>query len=247
MEPRLRWLADGAVMVAALGALVLLAAVLGARMGLWTPRVGFGAFRWAALLALLGAALAAIALVTARLTGGSGSGGIRSTLVAGALVVSLAVFAVPWLMMKQARRVPYIHDITTDTADPPAFVAVLPLRAGAPNPAAYGGPEVAAAQARAYPDIAPRHLGAAPAGAFEQALTAARGMGWAIVAAEPAAGRIEATATTRWLGFQDDVVVRIRPDGDGSRVDVRSASRAGKSDLGMNARRIREYLRRLGR
>jgi uncharacterized protein (DUF1499 family) len=150
-------------------------------------------------------------------------------------------------MMLQARRVPFIHDITTDAADPPAFVAVLPLRAGASNPAAYGGPEVAAAQARAYPDIAPRYLAAAPAGAFEQALAAARGMGWAIVAADPAAGRIEATATSRWLGFQDDVVVRIRPDGGGSRVDVRSASRVGKSDLGVNARRIREYLRRLGR
>jgi uncharacterized protein (DUF1499 family) len=72
-------------------------------------------------------------------------------------------------------------------------------------------------------------------------------MGWTIVAAEPAAGRIEATATTRWLGFKDDVVVRIRPDAGGSRVDVRSVSRVGKSDLGTNARRIREYLGRLGR
>jgi len=247
MEARLRWLADGAVIIAALAALVLLAAVLGARVGLWTSRAGFGAFRWAALLALFGVALSAIALVTARLTDRFGAGGTSSTLVAGALAVSLVVFSVPWLMMQQARRVPFIHDITTDTADPPAFVAILPLRAGAPNSAAYGGPEVAAAQARAYPDIGPRYLAAAPAGAFEQALTAARRMGWAIVAADPASGRIEATATTRWLGFQDDVVVRIRSDGGGSRVDVRSASRVGTSDLGMNARRIREYLGRLGR
>jgi len=247
MEARLRWLADGAVIVAALAALVLLAAVLGARVGLWTSHAGFGAFRWAALLGLLGAALSAIALVRAWMTDGPVAGGTSSTLVAGALAVSLAVFSVPWLMMQQARRVPFIHDITTDTADPPAFVAVLPLRAGAQNPAAYGGPEVAAAQARAYPEIVPSYLAAAPADAFERALTAGRGMGWAIVAADPASGRIEATATTRWLGFKDDVVVRIRPDGGGSRVDVRSASRVGKSDLGMNARRIREYLGRLRR
>jgi uncharacterized protein (DUF1499 family) len=235
------------VAVAALAALVLVTAAVGARLAVWTPRAAFGALRWCALLAMLGAALSAIALVAARLTGGAAlrHGGAP---VAGALVVSLAVFSVPWLMMQQARKVPYIHDVTTDTADPPAFVAVLPLRQGAPNSAVYGGPEVAAAQAKGYPDIGPRYLAVPPAAAFEQALAAARAMGWTIVAAEPAAGRIEATATTRWLGFKDDVVVRIRPDdAGGSRVDVRSASRVGKSDLGANARRIREYLGRLRR
>src|SRR5260370_4962 len=79
----------------------------------------------------------------------------------------------------------------------------------------------AAAQAKGYPGLGPRCLAAAPAQAFAQALAAARAMGWTIVAAEPAAGRIEATASTRWLGFKDDVVVRIRPDAGGSRVDVR--------------------------
>ena len=249
MEPRLRWLAAAAVAVAALSALVLVASAVGARVGLWTPRAAIGALRWCALLAMLGAALSAIALVLARLGGGEGGrdGGwaMKPGVLAGALLVCLAVFSVPWLTMQRARSVPFIHDITTDTADPPAFVAVLPLRAGAPNSAAYGGPEVAAAQARGYPDIAPRYLAAPPDQAFEQALAAARAMGWTIVAAEPAAGRIEATATTRWLGFRDDVVVRIRPDASGSRIDVRSCSRVGMSDLGTNARRIREYLRLL--
>jgi uncharacterized protein (DUF1499 family) len=250
MEPRLRWLADGAVVIAALSVLVLLASAVGARAGLWTPRAAFGALRWSALLAVLGALLSAIALVVARLAGGDASTAAMphgAAPVAGALVVSLLVFSVPWLAMQQARKVPFIHDITTDTADPPAFVAVLPLREGAPNSAVYGGPEVAAAQAKGYPDLGPRHLAAPPAQAFEQALAAARGMGWTIVAAEPADGRIEATATTRWLGFKDDVVVRIRPETGGSRVDVRSVSRVGKSDLGTNANRIREYLARLPR
>jgi uncharacterized protein (DUF1499 family) len=71
-------------------------------------------------------------------------------------------------------------------------------------------------------------------------------MGWELVAADSAAGRIEATATTRWFGFKDDVVVRIRPDAAGSRVDVRSVSRVGRSDVGANAERIRAYLRRVG-
>jgi uncharacterized protein (DUF1499 family) len=244
MEPRLRWLANGAVAAAALAALALAASGLGVRAGLWSSRAGFGALRWAALLALLGAALAAVALVMAR---PSGAG---AALVAAGLVVSAAVLAVPWRIMQQARRVPAIHDVTTDTADPPAFVAVLPLRAGAPNAAAYGGPEVAAKQASAYPEIKPLHLAAEPAAAFAAALAAARGMGWEIVAADPAAGpaagRIEATATTRWFAFKDDVVVRLRPEGGGTRVDVRSVSRVGRSDLGTNARRIREYLARLG-
>jgi uncharacterized protein (DUF1499 family) len=253
MEPRLRWLAYSAVAVAALAVLVLAASAVGARLGLWAPRAAIGALRWTALLAVLGAALSAVALVLARIGSGSaassgpGMGAAPVPLLVGALLVSLAVFAVPWLVMQRARQVPFIHDVTTDTADPPAFVAVLPLREGAPNSAVYGGPEVAAAQAKGYPDLGPRYLAAAPAQAFEQALAAARAMGWTIVAAEPAAGRIEATATTRWLGFKDDVVVRIRPDAGGSRVDVRSVSRVGKSDLGTNARRIREYLGRLGR
>jgi uncharacterized protein (DUF1499 family) len=70
-------------------------------------------------------------------------------------------------------------------------------------------------------------------------------MDWQIVSADTAAGRLEATATTRWFGFKDDVVVRIRPDATGSRVDVRSVSRVGKSDVGTNAARVRTFLARL--
>ena len=89
---------------------------------------------------------------------------------------------------------------------------------------------------------APLHLDVAPAQAFDRALTAARAMGWEIVASDPAQGRIEGTATTFWFGFKDDIVVRVGADGSGSRVDVRSLSRIGKSDVGANARRIRDYL-----
>jgi len=66
-----------------------------------------------------------------------------------------------------------------------------------------------------------------------------------VVASDAAAGRIEATATTRWFGFKDDVIVRIRPEAAGSRVDVRSVSRVGRGDLGANAARVREFLAKL--
>jgi uncharacterized protein (DUF1499 family) len=164
-----------------------------------------------------------------------------------AFVLAGSAVLVPWMFLQRARHVPPIHDITTDTQDPPPFVAVLPLRqqSHALNSATYGGDSVAAKQRAAYPDIRPLHLAAPPATAYERALGAARGMGWDIVAADSAAGRIEATATTRWFGFKDDVVVRVRPDSSGSRVDVRSESRVGGSDIGTNAARIRAYLARL--
>jgi uncharacterized protein (DUF1499 family) len=84
-----------------------------------------------------------------------------------------------------------------------------------------------------------------PGAAFHVALATARDMGWAIVAADSSAGRIEATATTTWFGFKDDVVIRIEPDPKGSRVDIRSESRVGGSDVGTNAARIQAYEKRL--
>ncbi len=129
--------------------------------------------------------------------------------------------------------------------NPPAFVAILPLRANAPNAAEYGGEEIAAQQRAAYPDVVPLHLASTPAAVFTRALDAARTMGWDLVNADSSEGRIEAVATTRWFGFQDDVVVRLTPDGSRTRIDVRSVSRVGRSDVGANARRIRRYLKRL--
>ena len=136
---------------------------------------------------------------------------------------------------------PAINDITTDTANPPVFVAMVALRAGAPVPVTYPGEATATAQHQAYPDIRPIELAAPPAEAFARALDAAKRMGWEIVVADAGAGRIEGTATTPWFGFRDDVVVRVTPTATGSRIDVRSVSRVGKSDLGTNAARVRRY------
>ena len=123
--------------------------------------------------------------------------------------------------------------------------ALLSTRARAKNSAVYGGRDVAALQRAAYPDIAPVDLPVPPPAAFAAARTVAISMGWALAAADSAAGRIEATATTPVFRFKDDVVIRVRPRGEGSRVDVRSVSRIGKGDLGKNAARVREFDARL--
>jgi len=227
-----------APLLAAAAVFLLLAAGPGTRLGLWNFRTGFLLLRWGAYVGIFAAGLGLLSLLW-RLPGA------RRWPAAVAVLAGTVAALVPYRWMRQAQRVPPIHDITTDTERPPEFRAVLPIRAGAPNPAVYGGPEIAAQQRQGYPDIAPLVLERPLAKVFRSALDAAREMGWEIVAADSAAGRIEATATTAWFGFKDDVVVRITPGAGGSTVDVRSVSRVGKSDVGANAERIREYLGRL--
>ena len=228
-----------ALAISILAALLLLAAGPGTRMALWDFRTGFSVLRWAVYIGLAGAVMSAAMLLAPSLRARSGS------MLVIALLIGLGVAAVPLNAMRLASKVPAIHDISTDTRNPPEFVAILPLRANAPNSAAYAGAEVAAQQQQAYPDLRTYQMAATPAQAFERALQTARAMGWNIIASDPASGRIEATDTTRWFGFTDDVVIRIEGDASGSRVDVRSESRVGKSDLGTNARRIRTFLQRL--
>ena len=221
-----------------LGALVLLFASLGSSWDWWDYRTGFVIFRFTLYGGLLAIVVVLTGLVLACLARVGGT--ILVSLVSVALLVAVAW--VPVSHLRGAGRVPPIHDITTDPDDPPRFVAVLPLRREAPNSADYAGPAVAVPQRAGYPDLAPAHLPAPPAVVLERATEVARDLGWEIVATAPAEGRLEATDRTRWFGFRDDVVVRVRPDGSGSRVDVRSVSRVGRSDLGTNARRIQRFL-----
>ena len=234
-----------------LRALVLAAAVLaflamclagpGTRLGWWPWQTGLSMMRIAAYAGIAVAVLAAalvLLLVVPRWR-------VRPWVPILALCIALATVAPPMILLSHAKQVPPIHDITTDVADPPAFEALREVRAAAPNGVAYQGAEVAKQQQQAYADIKPLVLAKPPREAMQRALDAARSMGWEVVASDTAAGRLEATATTRWFGFKDDVVVRIRPEGTGSRVDVRSMSRVGKSDLGANAARVREFLAKL--
>jgi uncharacterized protein (DUF1499 family) len=184
-----------------------------------------------AIVALIGLAVAVMARHWA-----SAAATILATLLAAGTA------AVPLVMQLTGRSVPAIHDITTDTEHPPEFVALRSLRERTPNGVAYGGPAVAVEQKRGYPDLARLSLAALPDRAFALAEATARSLGWDIVSTSPADGRLEATDTTRWFGFKDDVVVRVAPATNGSRIDVRSVSRVGRSDLGANARRIRMFL-----
>lgn len=231
--------------------LVCGAVALGVALGYRTGVVGLGALvkgiQISTIGAVAGAVLALLALV---LLAWAGQAGARRKALMGAgvaLALNALVVAPPLSLVAQARGLPLIHDISTDTRHPPQFHAIVSLRGGAFNSLDYN-PANAAEQQRGYPDLAPLLLPATPpAQAFAQAERAARALGWSIASAAPQEGRLEATDRTPLMGFQDDIVVRIRAGngGRGSVVDVRSASRVGLSDVGTNARRIRTFLQAL--
>lgn len=214
---------------------------IGSRMGFWHFSTGFTLLKWAAILALVSLATSLLGLWFTGVRKRR-----RGTLMAVlGLIVAMVTATPPLLWMQRAAEVPRIHDISTDTTDPPRFDAVVPLRREAPNPVVYGGAEIAAQQRQAYPEIQPLMVDQAPDEVFEQALALVQARGWQVVAADAEAGRIEATDTTFWFGFKDDVVIRIRAQDGGTRVDMRSLSRVGLSDVGTNARRIHGFLRAL--
>lgn len=224
---------------ALLAASVLVAAGFGAQFGLWDFRFGFQLVRWSEYAGIAAIVLALIGLVVPGWRRG------RAPLLLATFVVGLAVAWFPWQWQQNARGVPPINDITTDTENPPVFLTLIPARKGLSVPTIYPGAATAEQQKRGYPDLKPLDLPVPPATAFARAVDAAKSMGWQIVATEPTTGRIEATAKTPWFGFKDDVVVRVAPAGTGSRIDVRSTSRVGRGDLGTNAKRIRAYLDKL--
>jgi uncharacterized protein (DUF1499 family) len=230
----LAWIGVGLALACGAGELL---AGLGYRWGWWHFRSGIQILRWSATADLAVVALTLAAAMLAYMYG------TRRALAASAagLVLSLIVVGPPLYYWRLADRVPRIDDISTDTDNPPRYVAVLALRKGAENPTDYRA-EVAAQQKQAYPDIAPAMLDLPPAQAFARAERAARALGWEIVAVAPGDLRIEATDTTLLFAFKDDIVIRVSAASSGSRVDVRSQSRVGKSDFGVNANRIRKFL-----
>jgi uncharacterized protein (DUF1499 family) len=198
-------------------------------------------FRYGFYLAVAGAALGLATIVPTR--PGERRRGFVAALLA--IVIGVAAAWVPLEWFLRAQRLPELNDISTDIANPPPLVVTNQLRRGAANPPAYPGASAGVLQRTAYPDIVPVILPVPPAEAFKRVDKVATDMDWDVVARAPAEGRLEAIATTAWFGFSDDIVVRIKPNGAGSRIDIRSKSRVGESDLGVNARRIREFIARL--
>jgi len=218
---------------------VALLAVVMVQAGFIEPVPGVVTLGAALVIALLAVVLAFGAFVV---IWNQGLQGLRQAILA--LVIGIALTAYPVYLGIRGYGLPALNDVTTDTADPPRFEAVARLRPREANPVAYPGAAAAELQRKAYADIEPLQLNTAPQDAYEAALDVVTKRKWLVIDARTPQGgrrdgRIEAVARTAIMGFRDDVVVRIRASGGGSRVDIRSASRYGKYDFGANARRVR--------
>ncbi|HCD28486.1 MAG TPA: DUF1499 domain-containing protein [Gammaproteobacteria bacterium] len=236
-----RWWAD-ALMIG--GVIAISAAVLGGigtRLGIWSFQGGFILLQVSAVLAVVVAFLGIIALIYGIIKGKTAE---RSALAIG-IVLSSVVLAQLGLQFSKVQAVPPIHNISTDTQDPPVFDQIVAIReAVQSNPLAYNTAELAAVQQAAYPDVKTLVIQLEANAALAKAYQVLSDLGLDIVSTNPSLGIVEGTETTFWFGFKDDVVVRVREqtDGIGSIIDVRSVSRVGVSDLGVNAARIEKIL-----
>jgi uncharacterized protein (DUF1499 family) len=160
-----------------------------------------------------------------------------------AVVLSLPALIGVLLLGVQGAKAPPINDISTDTDHPPVFRAAKTLRRAGDNSIDYPGKATADRQRQAYPDIKPIETPLLPTETFAQSLATAEKLRWRVIGQDREQGLIEAVDKTMLFGFTDDIIIRIAPTGNGSRIDLRSASRAGISDLGVNADRIRAFRR----
>ncbi|MEZ5552605.1 MAG: DUF1499 domain-containing protein [Pseudomonadales bacterium] len=237
------WWARAILIGTVVAVVLLLLGPIGTRLGIWGFQTGLLMLIPAGtLLAAVGLLVGLVALFVSRKRGFTGDGPILLTSV---LVCALVV----GLMFLQASRgfsLPQIHNISTDVNDPPQFDAIVALRGEGTNPLDYDREKLASVQQQAYPAVKTLRLETDRATAVGRVVDALTAMGLEIVAVDADAGIIEATATTFWFGFKDDVVVRVRDDSAGGvKVDARSVSRVGLSDLGANAARIEALLGRL--
>ena len=247
-----RRLATVALILAVGGVLLGIGAAAGSGAGLWSFRPAFSALRWAFYAAAAGGVLALGALIWG-LVARAGGRAVVVGLLALALAAGFCGILANWVA--RASAAPPIHDISTDLADPPQFRA-LPIRAdnleGVPDgddPALAALPPIErlhALQRRGYPDLTTATLPLPPAEALTALENLVRSRGWTVAAVDRAAGTVEATDTVSLFRFKDDVVIRVRPaPGGGSLVDLRSVSRVGVSDVGVNAERVRAFLKDL--
>lgn len=242
------------ILVVAIGiglGLLTLVSAAGTWFGAWDFRRGFDLLRMANdygdVIAWTCLALTIAIVIAAKLwnTGNA----LRLGLIAatGTLIAGIA-YAIPESFRPpEGVNYPPIHDISTDLVAPPEFVAVLPLRADAPNTVVYGGsPNMTAERLaeltrEAYPDLVPRYYPEPLNVVFERALAAVAELGWELVDSNLQAGRIEATATTFWFRFKDDIVITFAQANGQTLVNARSVSRVGVGDVGANALRLREF------
>ena len=243
---RLTW---GAIVLSVGGLAAALIAAVGSGAGAWSFMTGFSVLTFAFFAAIAGGLLAIIAFFMARRTG-LRTGGLNLL----ALMVAVAFGGYLLNQIATARQVPAIHDVTTDLVDIPQFTALKVRADNLENIPDAGRPELAALDPesrwkalhrQSYGDLRPLRLPQTVAEVTTRAETLAKARGWQIARTDRQGGAVEATATTLFFRFKDDVVVRVRPDAaqpGGSIVDMRSTSRVGQSDVGVNAQRIRSFL-----
>lgn len=255
-----RWVLRITLALAIIAPLIFVFAAVGAKIGLWGWQLGLGPMTRQIGPAFLTASLmgGVISLLLALLIKP------RKGLVIAAIAILIPVIA--FARLSQVRStvatLPLIHDITTDTQDPPSFGASITAerakdegvntldyvgkRAPTRQRDADGQPVmklVSALQTQAYPEIRTLIINEPLDVTFGRAEQTARDLGWKIKESDVETGRIDATDVTFWYGFKDDVTIRLRPaTGGGTRVDIRSVSRVGMSDIGANAARIKDFL-----
>jgi hypothetical protein len=232
------WWAKAILIGAVIGAVLLPLGALGSRFGIWSFQTGFLGLAGGTILAVLGLVLGVVGLIVASKRQLPGN---KPPIYLG-VAISVLILAVTGAQFSAAYSVPPIHNISTDVSDPPQFDKVVALRGEGTNPLEFDAETIAPLQGEHYPWVKPLMSDDSPADAFVAALAAVEDLGLDVVNADADGGLIEATATTFWFGFKDDVAVRVRPTAGGSVIDVRSVSRVGLSDLGANARRIGEIL-----
>lgn len=246
------WLRRGAWSLALIVPVFYMVSALGTRWGWWSIKTGFGTLsrEVGPKLMILTLFVGVICLIFAVLSRHKRKGVFASAL---AILIPAVGMVYGGKVKATAAKLPFIHDITTDTQDVPVFSkTVLDLRAktAGVNTVDYSGKVdlrdkelYSVLQTRAYPDIRPLILSGSVEQVFGQALATAEQMGWEVHTQDTANGIIEATDTTFWYGFKDDIVIRIHAsEGGGTVLDIRSISRIGQSDLGANAKRIRRFM-----
>lgn len=243
---RKNWLNWAAYAVLILGALCLILTIIGAignRTELLYYRTALGLFLSAGNFSL---PIAGIALLVLILTVFKKAPRVAKTSAMMGLIFAITIYLPYHVFMNRVQSVPRIHDISTDTENPPAFVRIASLRMAGLNSLDYGGSIIAKQQKAAYPEVQPAYLNFDKTAVFAKALAVAKEMDWEVIDSNQREGRIEATDTTFAFGFKDDVVIRITEAGpQKTRVDIRSVSRVGVSDVGVNAARVLKFLHKL--
>jgi hypothetical protein len=263
LRPRLAKISFAAFVISAL---VGTTAALGTRLGYWDLRFGlFALFPWSLGFAAVAFAIGLVWVLWAMIA----NRGEAARLGVIGFLGSIVILAVPLYDLAMALSSPAIHDISTDIEHPPQFIALAKLRTESARdrkdltPAEYDGAKLAkgpdgktestaALQKKYYGDIHPRADLTSPEKFFDRAVKTAYRMDWHVVAIVPDQGRIEATDTSFWFGFTDDIAIRVKPSGQGVRLDIRSKSREdltgtpfGPTDMGRNAAHIRSFLKTL--